>query len=223
MLQYVAMMEFGAGGRYGRGMDWFKPRPVAVMLAVGLFACGEEDPSTTLAVSMPTSVSASDPSSATGSSTSEESTGTAETGATSTPDAPTTGSEPTTDEPTSESTGVSTTGSEPGSGHAGKIQPIWDANCLTGCHGPGGQGTPWGKLTSDSAYEALVGANALEAPGMKRVEPGDRNASYLWHKLNGTQGSVGGSGTRMPAPPQSALTSEELGIIGAWIDAGAPP
>jgi len=55
-----------------------------------------------------------------------------------------------------------------------------------------------------------------DSSGLNRIEPGDHNASYLWHKLNGTQGEVGG-GSQMPRR-NCCLSEAELTGIGAWID-----
>jgi hypothetical protein len=123
---------------------------------------------------------------------------------------------------TSDSTEPTTSTS--GSGmlsHAVDIRPIWDANCVTGCHAPMGTGSAW-YIVDDGIYDALVDADSVQAPGVKRVVPGDRNASYLWHKLEGTQAQAGGSGTAMPPPP-ATLSAADKEKIGQWIDQGALP
>lgn len=56
---------------------------------------------------------------------------------------------------------------------------------------------------------------------MSLVEPGSAQDSYLWHKVSGTQGSVGGKGKAMP--PKKGLGPEEADLIAAWIDGGAQP
>jgi hypothetical protein len=43
--------------------------------------------------------------------------------------------------------------------------------------------------------------------------------SYLYHKITGTQASVGGSGERMPRGGQ--LSDAEIQTIRAWIAQGA--
>lgn len=141
-----------------------------------------------------------------------------------------------TDDTTATTTGPGTTssGTDPTTGdtdpttgggaelsHAADILPIWQANCLTGCHAPGGLGEAW-FVVDDNVYSALVDADATQVNGMKRVVPGDRNASYLWHKLNDTQSSVGGSGTAMPQPP-ATMPASDIEKIGEWIDQGAKP
>lgn len=71
-----------------------------------------------------------------------------------------------------------------------------------------------------AAYLLLVGVASAEAPQLNRIEPGDLAASYLWNKVNGTQGDVGGSGQQMPLGGQP-LSAVDLGIIESWILDGA--
>jgi hypothetical protein len=71
------------------------------------------------------------------------------------------------------------------------------------------------------SYANLVGAASEEAMGLNRIEPGDPQASYLWHKLSGTQLDVGGSGT--PMPQIGMLTAEQMQAIEDWIVGGALP
>jgi len=90
----------------------------------------------------------------------------------------------------------------------------------SGCHtGPTGNVLPGGmNLTSTAAsFAALVGVPSLQEPSFDRVEPGDPDASYLIHKLEGTQTI----GDRMPqgGPFLDQATIDE---IRAWIAAGAP-
>ncbi len=100
---------------------------------------------------------------------------------------------------------------------ASDIQPIFTASC-TPCH-VGGSSS--GGLTLDSAYATLVGVPSNES-ALDRVEAGSTQDSYLWHKLQGTQADVGGSGQQMPAGGGS-LTPAELDLIEAWIAGGALP
>ena len=76
-------------------------------------------------------------------------------------------------------------------------------------------------LVPGRAYDSIVDKTSVEAKGMLRVAPGDAKASYLFHKVQGTHLSVGGSGVRMPMhqPPLPASFIERLA---AWIEAGAP-
>ena len=103
--------------------------------------------------------------------------------------------------------------------HARDIQPIFDANCTSGCHEVGGSAEGDLILDADLSYLTTVGVESGQAP-MNIIEPGDSDASYLWHKLNDTHAAVGGSGTRMPRgnPP---LSADDLDIIQTWIDEGA--
>ena len=103
------------------------------------------------------------------------------------------------------------------------IQPIWDASCTTGCHIAGGTAASWFVITPGDSHAAIVGKNALELQTMQLVAPGDRDNSYLWHKINNTHIEVNGSGTPMPPPPAEALSADDLAKIGSWIDAGANP
>ena len=107
--------------------------------------------------------------------------------------------------------------------HAVDIQPIWDAHCVDACHEQGGQ---WGAFLdmSDDAYDDIVGVMSPQFTDMNHVEAGSPDDSYLWHKINGTQKDVGGSGARMPLGGQ--LGQKETDAIGAWITAcnePAPP
>ena len=72
----------------------------------------------------------------------------------------------------------------------------------------------------DDPYGALVGVTATQSD-LALVEPGDHLYSYLWHKLNGTQGIAGGSGTAMPL--DGLLPPDDVALVAAWIDAGAAP
>ena len=100
---------------------------------------------------------------------------------------------------------------------AADIQPLFDNNCAP-CHLGGGAS---GGLALDSAYGTLVGVPSNQS-GLNRVQAGLVQDSYLWHKLQGTQDDVGGSGNPMPgsAPPLPAV---ELDLIEAWITGGAQP
>jgi len=129
-----------------------------------------------------------------------------------TTDGPTT-EEPTTDGPTTEDP----TTEDPGDGFAGKIYPdIIGPRC--GCHvgGSGGLSMP----DMMGAYNNLVDAPSGDVPGMNRVEPGDPDNSYMFHKISNTQGDVGGAGGRMPLGGE--LNPAEISAIEDWILDGAP-
>jgi hypothetical protein len=101
------------------------------------------------------------------------------------------------------------------------IQPLFNANCT--CHLQGASGmmtAPFMTLNPGMSHAQLVGV-AAEQTDLDRVTPNDLEASYLWHKLQGTHMDVGGTGTRMPAT--GPLPDEELELVRAWILQGALP
>lgn len=127
-------------------------------------------------------------------------------------------------DPTGDTTGstdTGTTGAPAGPSHADAVQPIWDEYCLAACHEPAGSGASVLLLTPNDAYLQLVGVASPAYPDLVRVVPGDREASYLWHKLGGTHLEFGGGGVKMPI--YGALDPDELEVVGAWIDQGAQP
>jgi hypothetical protein len=106
-------------------------------------------------------------------------------------------------------------------GHAADIQQIWDDNCVTACHGPGGTAESTLDLSGD-AYAKIVSAPSTQAPGMNLVEPGSAADSYLVAKLRGTQVEAGGLGAAMPSGG-AALPEATIVTIEDWINAGAAP
>ncbi len=100
--------------------------------------------------------------------------------------------------------------------HDQDIQPLWDDDC-TGCHGSGHPSA--GLDLSGSAYDSLINVGSGQAD-LDLVEPGDADASYLWHKLNGTQEDAGGTGVQMPRG-LSPLSESDLSLIEEWITGGA--
>lgn len=103
---------------------------------------------------------------------------------------------------------------------SGDVQPIFSANCaLSGCHaGPDpvlGQDLSMGR-----SFSSVVNVPSVEVPSLRRVKPSLPDSSYLVHKIQGSQASVGGSGDRMPLIG-GALTEDEIAVIRAWIAAGA--
>jgi hypothetical protein len=105
---------------------------------------------------------------------------------------------------------------------SGEVWPLLNSRCSS-CHG--GIGTPqyagFANIDDQAAgYANIVNQPSTEAPGVDRIEPGDHLMSYLWHKLNGTQASVGGGGDQMPQFGPF-FTQGELDGVASWIDAGA--
>jgi hypothetical protein len=105
-------------------------------------------------------------------------------------------------------------------------QNIFEASDPTGrlactqCHTNQGGRNPSGRmnLEHDQAYAALVGTSSVEKPGVLRVAPGDPEASYLVHKLEGRADIVG---VRMPRGNGPFLTEGQISIIRRWIELGA--
>jgi hypothetical protein len=96
------------------------------------------------------------------------------------------------------------------------ISPLALAEC-SGCHTGGG---------SSAGFRADVYTSWLspstQVPSLDRVEPGDTALSYAWHKIQGTQATVGGSGLRMPRGGPPFLDAAQTALVEAWIQAGAP-
>jgi len=93
----------------------------------------------------------------------------------------------------------------------------------TSCHRLQDEGQePAGGLVLEAqvAYGNLVNVRSTQAPDMDLVEPGRPDQSYLVHKITGSQSTVGGSGTQMPA---TQLSDREITLIQSWIIEGAKP
>ena len=102
---------------------------------------------------------------------------------------------------------------------SGDVQPILDVSCNVGCHGAV---FPSDGLSLTNAYGVLVNVPSSDVPTMDLVEPGSPQDSYLWHKLEGTHLSVGGSGVSMPkGSPLLSLTDRQ--VVEQWIVEGALP
>jgi hypothetical protein len=99
---------------------------------------------------------------------------------------------------------------------------IFVPRCATSaCHtgSPPANGIPV-SLDAELAWVELVGVQAIGAPSIALVEPGDPQASYLVHKLRGTGSQVGGTDLFMP--PDGQLDEAEILAIEGWIANGAP-
>ena len=74
--------------------------------------------------------------------------------------------------------------------------------------------------TGLSRGAAIVGIASTQLPSLDRVEAFEPELSYLMHKLQNTQLSVGGTGSRMPSVglPFDEVT---LATVRSWIRAGA--
>jgi hypothetical protein len=122
--------------------------------------------------------------------------------------------------PGPEAPGPEPPGPEPSATLSGDVQPIFSTNCaLSGCHA--GLNAVLGQdLSTGRTFASVVDIPSVEAPSLRRVRPFLPDSSYLVHKIQGTQVSVGGSGARMPLIG-GALTEDEIAVIRAWIAAGA--
>ena len=208
------------------------------LTSLPIAACGDDgggstSDATTAATPATTTDPTSDATTTETPGTTEQGTGTTEQGtteqgttepATSTtgPD-PTTTTDPGTTEPGTTSSATDTDGT------TGALGPSWAAdvfpmlnppvNC--DCHTPGSGGLIMGPDPA-TAYMNLVGVMATTAL-LNRIEPGDTDKSYLWHKINGTQVQVGGGGSKMPLGGLPVLPQETFDVIDAWIAGGAQP
>jgi hypothetical protein len=100
------------------------------------------------------------------------------------------------------------------------LQPIFNAQCVF-CHVTGAENGGL-NLSRSASYKNLVGVPSTESP-LQRIAPGNPDQSYLFHKINGTHVSVGGSGASMPiTDPPRLLEESQRAMIRAWIELGAP-
>lgn len=100
----------------------------------------------------------------------------------------------------------------------GRVSKIIEANC-SGCHG--GTSPPEDlDLRGDEAYAKLMG-ESKQKPGMKLVEPGNPDASYLWLKLTDHEDITGYPMPYNPLTGEGKLREGELGDIQTWLVNGA--
>ncbi|NVB36465.1 hypothetical protein G6O69_01385 [Pseudenhygromyxa sp. WMMC2535] len=102
--------------------------------------------------------------------------------------------------------------------HDADIQPLWDANCVSNCHQPGGSAS---FLDLGDGYSAMVGVSSTQA-SLMLVDAGSSADSYVVAKLRGTQAEAGGAGSQMPVGTD-ALPEDDISLIELWIDQGAAP
>jgi len=67
---------------------------------------------------------------------------------------------------------------------------------------------------------ATVGVSSTQSLEMELIANRDHLQSYLWHKVNGTHGIAGGSGSSMPLGGE--ISSQEVELLAYWIDIGCP-
>ncbi len=94
-----------------------------------------------------------------------------------------------------------------------EVQSLFNARCSP-CHIGGVSGNM--SLANDFT-KATIGVKAVQAPALSRITKGDRNKSYLLHKLKGTHVGAGGSGVRMPKGGPY-LSANEIERIALYID-----
>lgn len=100
------------------------------------------------------------------------------------------------------------------------VQPVFTNNCaLSGCHA-GSSPAQGMNLSAGQAYGNIVNVPSNES-SLFRIKPSEPDLSYLIHKIQGTQGSVGGSGSQMPLGG-TALSQETIDMLRAWVAKGAP-
>lgn len=97
------------------------------------------------------------------------------------------------------------------------IVPLLKTRCAV-CHLTGDEAYGMA-LYPGAAYKNLVDVQSHESPLM-RVKPGKPDESYIIHKLEGTQASVGGNGLQMPIEG-GYLSKQEIDMIRSWIADGA--
>ena len=171
-----------------------------IALALVLAGCGEDAP--------PSETSGGQ---ATGTSSDVASTGSGSSSGSSTTDVLSSSSE--------DSADSAPPGDIPHTVRASEILPIFAAHCVSDCHEPSGEYPELDLGPSARSNLVLVASNGSP---LLYVSAGNHEASYLWHKVNGTHGTVGGMGSRMPAGAEP-LAQEDIDLIAEWIDDGAQP
>jgi hypothetical protein len=92
-----------------------------------------------------------------------------------------------------------------------QIQPIFNTQCVGGCHGSGGGLS----LAAGTSYNHLVNVQAQSnCRTLKRVLPNNATNSVLYLKVSGTT-----CGFRMPEG--GALNASDIALIQDWINQGA--
>ncbi|MCB9567917.1 MAG: hypothetical protein H6710_12030 [Myxococcales bacterium] len=205
-----------------------------LLVSASLTACagddsGDSDTDATTTASTSTSSTSSTTANETttdstsSSSTDSTSSTTASTSSTTDSTSSTTDSTSSTTDSTSSTTDTTTDGTTTGGGlsFAGDVYfDVISPSCS--CHVGGTPGT-LGMPDSDTAYANLVGVASAQLPSMDRIDPGNTATSYLFHKINNTHAGVGGTGARMPPPPNMMLDGVAIATISNWISDGALP
>lgn len=116
----------------------------------------------------------------------------------------------------SESTDQPPDGGTPDNCAMGTVMTVFTTRCANGggCHVAGGQ---YPDLTA-SGLMGWLGQNSRRMPNERLVVPGNPEASWLYRKVSGMQGTSGGS----LMPLGAAMPIAEASVIRDWIAAGAP-
>ncbi len=94
---------------------------------------------------------------------------------------------------------------------------VFAVSCaLSGCHS-GASPAAGLDLSPAAAYGSVVGVPAVQRSGMKRVEPGDPERSYLVKKMRGDADISGG---RMPLG--GPYVEAQVRLVSDWVRRGAP-
>ena len=108
------------------------------------------------------------------------------------------------------------------------IQPmIFTPSCaLGGCH-DAVSSTQALNLSTGAAYRQLVNVRSTEQRNLKRVLPGDPDASYLVRKIENAMGITGtimpqGCDTGVGLNGAPCLTADQIQAVRTWICACAP-
>ena len=105
--------------------------------------------------------------------------------------------------------------------YATDVQTVFNNHCTT-CHA--GASAPEGmSLVAAVSYSNIVEHAAGEVGALERVRSFRPDSSYLVHKIQGTQTTVGGSGARMPfgCSGASCLDNATINLIRNWVLQGA--
>jgi hypothetical protein len=89
----------------------------------------------------------------------------------------------------------------------------------SGCHSGATAGFSGNmNLEAANTYANIVNVASTEKPALMRVQPGNAENSYLYHKITGAPGIVG---ARMPLAG-GPLDEDDIERIELWIEQGAP-
>jgi hypothetical protein len=99
-----------------------------------------------------------------------------------------------------------------------EVQMLFDTECDV-CHMDGRRD---GTLALDAPFLATtLGAMSEQLREMAIITAGDRQQSYLFHKVNDTHMQIGGAGLRMPV--ETGLCVSDIERLGLYIDALVVP